>query len=94
MPETRIVGESKLEVSRLGFGAWAIGGAHYAPVERGRAVETIEAHLEAGGSFFDAARAADVGLVARTVIESGLLTGKYPPGTTFDENDLCSPRVA
>lgn len=36
---------------------------------------------------FDACQSAGVGIVARTVLESGFLTGKYPPGTEFGDND-------
>ena len=35
--------------------------------------------------IFEMAHKAGVGLVARTVLENGFLTGKYPPGTDFPE---------
>ena len=38
---------------------------------------------QANAPFFAEARAAGVGVIARTVLESGLLTGKYAPGHTF-----------
>lgn len=43
-------------VTRLGFGAWAIGGKSYGPVERSVATDTVRAYLEAGGNFLDTAR--------------------------------------
>lgn len=44
-------------VSRLGFGAWAIGGLHYGEVSRIDADQTINAYVEAGGNFIDTAQA-------------------------------------
>lgn len=44
-------------VSRLGFGAWAIGGLHYGEVSRKDADLTIRTYLEAGGNFIDTAQA-------------------------------------
>ncbi len=38
-------------------------------------------------AVFDEAAAAGVGIVARTVLESGFLTGKYPPGHVFAASD-------
>jgi aryl-alcohol dehydrogenase-like predicted oxidoreductase len=35
---------------------------------------------------FDLARSRQVGIIARTNLESGFLTGKYTPGTTFDDH--------
>ncbi len=37
--------------------------------------------------FFPAARAADVGVIVRVPLASGLLTGKFTAGTTFAAND-------
>jgi aryl-alcohol dehydrogenase-like predicted oxidoreductase len=38
-------------------------------------------------SVFDEARSAGVGIVARTVLENGFLTGKYAPGHEFSGQD-------
>jgi aryl-alcohol dehydrogenase-like predicted oxidoreductase len=39
------------------------------------------------GEVFEEANANGVGIVARTVLENGFLTGKYSPGHTFSEGD-------
>ena len=43
-------------VSRLGFGAWAIGSKGYGDEPKGDALAALEAYVEAGGSFIDTAR--------------------------------------
>ena len=39
------------------------------------------------GAVFDAARDANIGVLARVPLASGFLTGKYGPDATFPEND-------
>ncbi len=55
MINKRIFGRTKWEVTEIGFGAWAIGGAHYGPVENAAGEATVEAYLDAGGNFIDTA---------------------------------------
>ena len=42
---------------------------------------------QGSGTLFHEAKAAGVGIVARTVLESGMLTGKYAPGHAFPDGD-------
>jgi len=49
-------GRMQDEVTRLGFGAWAIGSKSYGEVSRETAAATVRAYLEAGGNFLDTAR--------------------------------------
>ncbi len=44
------------EITKLGFGAWAIGGASYGNVEEEQASGTLKAYLNAGGNFIDTAQ--------------------------------------
>ncbi|HEX2909905.1 MAG TPA: aldo/keto reductase [Chloroflexia bacterium] len=51
----RQLGKSGIEVSEIGFGAWAIGGDAWGPVEDRNSVETITRALELGVTFIDTA---------------------------------------
>jgi aryl-alcohol dehydrogenase-like predicted oxidoreductase len=42
---------------------------------------------QANGEIFQEAREADVGIVARTALESGFLSGRYAPGSKFTGRD-------
>ena len=57
--KTRILGGTNIEVSEVGFGAWAIGGnAHgnsYGPTDDTVSVRAIEEALDLGCTFFDTA---------------------------------------
>jgi aryl-alcohol dehydrogenase-like predicted oxidoreductase len=55
--ENRPLGKTGITVSRLGFGAWPIGGSKYGAVSEDDAAACIRAYLEAGGTFIDTARA-------------------------------------
>ncbi|MEO0562997.1 MAG: aldo/keto reductase [Chloroflexota bacterium] len=44
-------------ISKVGFGAWAIGGVQYGEVTEADAVETLETYFALGGNFIDTARA-------------------------------------
>jgi aryl-alcohol dehydrogenase-like predicted oxidoreductase len=46
-----------LKISRIGFGAWAIGSADYGEVSETDAYSSLEAYIEEGGNFIDTARA-------------------------------------
>jgi aryl-alcohol dehydrogenase-like predicted oxidoreductase len=45
-----------LKVSRMGFGAWAIGSSGYGEVSEADAHKTLESYVEEGGNFIDTAR--------------------------------------
>lgn len=59
--QERVLGDSDLRVSRLGFGTWPIGGTHgkgdYGPVDDSAAIEAIHHALELGITVFDTAPA-------------------------------------
>ncbi len=54
------LGRTEIQISSLGLGAWAIGGAgegfSYGDVSHSEAVKCIETYLEAGGNHIDTAR--------------------------------------
>lgn len=52
---TRRLGKSGLQVTEIGIGLWAIGGNEWGPVEDQNSLDTIEAALNAGVTFFDTA---------------------------------------
>lgn len=56
----RVLGRTGAEVSELGFGAWAIGGAgrgfSYGEVSQAEALACLETYLDAGGNHIDTAR--------------------------------------
>ena len=51
---TRRLGKSGLEVSEVGFGAWAIGGA-WGETDDAESLEAMHAAVDAGVTFFDTA---------------------------------------
>ncbi len=51
----RRLGKSGFQVTEIGIGLWAIGGSEWGPVDDQKSLETIEAALEAGITFFDTA---------------------------------------
>jgi aryl-alcohol dehydrogenase-like predicted oxidoreductase len=67
--ETRPLGRTGLEITRIGFGAWAIGGKSYGPVEAETARDTLRSYLGRGGTFIDTARgyAASEGLIGEVL---------------------------
>ncbi|MGF1448966.1 MAG: aldo/keto reductase [Opitutales bacterium] len=54
--ETRLLAQGIAPITRVGFGAWAIGGKSYGPVAAEAARETLRAYLERSGNFIDTAR--------------------------------------
>ncbi len=54
--ETRKLGNTGIDITVMGFGAWAIGGRGYGEVDERDAVEAIETYLNLGGNFIDTAR--------------------------------------
>jgi myo-inositol catabolism protein IolS len=53
--EYRSLGKTEIEVSEIGFGAWAIGGDAWGPVEDASSILAIERALELGINFLDTA---------------------------------------
>ncbi len=53
--EYRRVGRSDVNVSEIGFGAWAIGGDAWGPVEDAASITAMERGLEVGINFIDTA---------------------------------------
>ncbi|UBV44475.1 aldo/keto reductase (plasmid) [Deinococcus taeanensis] len=53
--EQRALGKSGIQVSEIGFGAWAIGGDAWGPVEDAASLRAMERALELGVNFIDTA---------------------------------------
>lgn len=53
--EFRKLGRTDLNISRIGFGCWAIGGHGYGPVDDGESIRAIRKALDLGVNFFDTA---------------------------------------
>ena len=53
--EKRILGKSGIVVTKIGLGLWAIGGDSWGPTEDRESLDTIDAALDAGVTFFDTA---------------------------------------
>lgn len=53
--EYRALGKTGIEVSEIGFGAWAIGGDAWGPVEDEKSVRAMERAIELGITFIDTA---------------------------------------
>jgi aryl-alcohol dehydrogenase-like predicted oxidoreductase len=53
--EYRKLGKTDIEVSEIGFGAWAIGGDAWGPVEDAASIAAMERALELGINFIDTA---------------------------------------
>jgi myo-inositol catabolism protein IolS len=51
----RKLGKSNIEISEIGFGAWAIGGDAWGPVEDNNSIMAMERALELGVNFIDTA---------------------------------------
>lgn len=53
--ETRVLGKSGIAVTKIGIGLWAIGGDAWGPTDDRQSLNTIDAALDAGVTFFDTA---------------------------------------
>jgi aryl-alcohol dehydrogenase-like predicted oxidoreductase len=53
--EYRKLGKTNIEVSEIGFGAWAIGGDAWGPVEDAASIAAMERALELCINFIDTA---------------------------------------
>lgn len=51
----RKLGRTGLQVSELGFGAWAIGGTSYGPTDDRKSLEALAYAFDSGINFFDTA---------------------------------------
>lgn len=74
MIESRPLGSTGVEISSVGFGAWAIGGLGYGDVPTDDALDAVRAYLEAGGRHIDTARGYGISeiLCGRVLKETGL----------------------
>jgi len=53
--ETRVLGKSGIAVTKIGIGLWAVGGDAWGTTEDRESLNTIDAALDAGVTFFDTA---------------------------------------
>ncbi|MGD8794747.1 MAG: aldo/keto reductase [Anaerolineae bacterium] len=53
--EKRTLGQSGIEVTKVGFGLWAAGGDYWGPTQDREVLDAIDAALDAGMNFFDTA---------------------------------------
>ena len=53
--EYKRLGSTNLEISRIGFGCWAIGGHGYGSVDDRESIKAIQKALDMGVNFFDTA---------------------------------------
>lgn len=53
--EYKKLGETDLDISRIGFGCWAIGGHGYGKVDDDESINAVQRALELGINFFDTA---------------------------------------
>jgi aryl-alcohol dehydrogenase-like predicted oxidoreductase len=53
--QTRKLGKTGLQVSELGFGAWAIGGTSYGPTDDRESLKALEFAFDQGINFYDTA---------------------------------------
>ena len=51
----RKLGKTGLQVSELGFGAWAIGGTSYGPTDDRKSLKALAFAFDQGINFFDTA---------------------------------------
>jgi len=52
---TRRLGKSGFQVTEIGIGLWAMGGSEWGPIDDQNSLDTIEAALQSGITFFDTA---------------------------------------
>lgn len=66
----RKLGKSGIEVSEIGFGAWAIGGDQWGPVDNRESVAAIEKAIDEGITFIDTADVYGDGVSEEIVAEA------------------------
>lgn len=74
----RKLGTTGLEVSEVGFGAWAIGGEDYGPTDDAESVAALERAYDLGVNFFDTSDMYGAG--HSEILVGRALKGKNPPG--------------
>lgn len=84
MERNRIIGED-IAISKLGFGAWAIGGTSYGSVEIQDAYEAMECYLSQGGNFID---------TARMYGESERIIGEFLEDSSFKQDVVIASKTA
>jgi len=104
----RTLGNTGLELSVVGLGAWAIGGAGYAfgwgPQDDKDSIATIHAALDSGVNWIDTAPVYGLGrseeIVGRAIAEAGarpVVSSKcglvWKPGTSKVRNELSAESV-
>ncbi|WP_018954663.1 aldo/keto reductase [Thioalkalivibrio sulfidiphilus] len=78
----RRFGNTDLHLSEIGFGAWAIGGQSFGPVDRKQALDTLARAEELGCNFIDTAAVygdseAIIGEFLKTRRDRWILASKY-----------------
>lgn len=63
-----------MKITRIGLGAWPIGGIMYGDIDNNQGIEVVKRYLERGGNFIDTARAyrKSERLVAQAIQQSGI----------------------
>ena len=64
------LGKSNIEVSVIGFGAWAIGGRWWGGTDEAASIRAIHASIDAGINFIDTAQAYGQGLSERLIAKA------------------------
>lgn len=100
--ETTSFGNTDMKITRIGFGAWAIGGGNWAygwgPQDDGEAIAAIKRAVEAGMNWIDTAAVYGLGhseeLVGKAI--KGMATRPYiftKCGLVWDENRKTSQNL-
>ena len=80
--QTRQLGNSDLKITRIGFGAWAIGGAGWEAAwgaqDDGDAIAAIQAGIDAGINWIDTAAVYGLGHSEELVAKALKGRGKRP----------------
>lgn len=84
--EYKILGRTNLKVSRIGFGAWAIGGNMWGPQDDNDSIAALNKAIDLGVNFIDTAAAYGnghsekiIGNVLKTRKERVYIATKIPP---------------
>jgi len=99
--EYRRLGSTNLEISRIGFGCWAISGHGYGSVDDRESIKSIQKALDMGINFFDTADVYGFGhseeILSKALgsqRDKVIVATKF--GVNFDDNGKtykdCSPR--
>jgi aryl-alcohol dehydrogenase-like predicted oxidoreductase len=76
--KTTQLGETGLEITRVGFGAWAIGGGGWGPQDDEESIQTIYRALELGVNWIDTAAAYGFGHSEKVVGKALAGLGGHP----------------